>query len=123
MGQLNRKNKKDNKNSVNFLCKMNQMDEHVMFSYSAIYLLLAASVLVSYMIWYYYGYGQWTMDGVMQGFMKNIRAPWLDKLFKGITATGETLPVVLVTLLIAIALILKKKFIESGIFAFYMLGV
>jgi undecaprenyl-diphosphatase len=62
------------------------------------------------------------MDGVMQSFIKSIRMPWLTALFRGITATGETVPVILATLILMILLMIYKKRKEALIFGFYMLG-
>lgn len=120
MSQIKRE---DKKSIANFLYKLNEFDEHSIFFQRAIYLLVASIGLAFYMIWHFYGYGQWSMDGALQVFMKNIRTTWLDAMFKGITVSGETLPVIAVTVLIVAALVYKKKFREGIIFAFYMLGV
>jgi undecaprenyl-diphosphatase len=93
------------------------------YSMCAMYLLIAATAIAAYMIWHYYSYGQWTLDGAMQSFMRNIRATWLDFAFRGITSTGETLPVIIATLVIIISLAISKKYKEAGIVAAYMLGV
>jgi undecaprenyl-diphosphatase len=91
--------------------------------YGAVYIMLASTAMASYMIRHYYVYGQWAMDGVLQSIMKSIRTPWLDAIFKGITATGETLPVIAATLFIITALVFHKKMKEAAILACYMLGV
>jgi undecaprenyl-diphosphatase len=93
------------------------------YSMCAMYLLIGTTVTASYMIWHYYSYGQWAMDGAMQSFMRNIRATWLDSAFRVITSTSETLPVIIATLLIIISLIIYKNYKEAGIVAAYMLGV
>lgn len=93
-----------------------------MFFYPAVYVLMAAVVIASGMIWYYYGYGQWAMDDALQGFMKNIRTPWLDSFFKAITATGETIPVVIFTAAIVAALVIYRKRKEALLTALYMLA-
>jgi undecaprenyl-diphosphatase len=108
--------------SINY-DKMRRKDNHSLFLYSSIYLLIAMVTLASYMIWHYYSYGQWAMDVSMQDFMRNFRTPWLTPIFKVITSTGETIPVIVGTAIIIIALIIYKKRKEAIMTAIYMLGV
>ena len=63
------------------------------------------------------------MDASMQDFMKNFRAPWLTYIFLAITATGETIPVIIATGIIIFALIIYKRHKEAVLLAIYMLGV
>lgn len=88
-----------------------------------IYALLAAIAMAAYMVWNYISYGQWFLDSSMQGLMKAIRTPWLDAVFRALTATGETLPVIIVTALLIIVLFIYKKHMEAIMVAIYMLGV
>lgn len=102
---------------------MRRADNDLIFFYSAIYLLVAAIALAAYMIWHYYFYGQWAMDVAMQDFMKTIRTPWLTTIFKVITATGETIPIIMAAVIIIIALVIYKKHKEAIMLPVYMLGV
>lgn len=119
---MNQLKREINTNKENFYNKMHQADKQSTFLYSSICLLILTTAFASYMIWYYYSYGQWAVDGALQGFMKNIRTPWLTEIFRGITATGETIPVIIATLIIIISLGIYKKYKESLMVAFYMLG-
>lgn len=120
MNQLN-KISKLNKNK--FYNKTLRAENYSMFYYSAIYLLIGAISLVSYMIFHYYSYGQWAMDVVMQDFMQGIRTSWLTMIFRTITATGETIPVIIAAAIVVMILVVYKKRKEAVIVAVYMLSV
>lgn len=114
LAKLNKKKFNNNKQ---------QADYYSMFLHGAIYLLIAATSLASYMIWHYYSYGQWAMDAVMQDFMEGIRTPWLTAAFRIITSTGETIPVIIAAVIIMMILAIYKKYKEAIVVAVYMLGV
>lgn len=123
MSQVNRELKPNKNNSIDFYNKKLESDKYSMFLYSAIFLLITAAALAGYMIWHYNNYGQWTMDGVLQSFMADIRTTSLTAVFRGITITGESIPVIVATLIIMIILIVNKKLKEGLMLAIYMLGI
>ena len=120
MKQLNKTTKFSKKNR-NY--KAYVADDHSIFYKGAIYLLIAATSLAAYMIWHYYSYGQWAMDLVLQDFMKSIKTFWLTNLLRGVTATGETIPVIVAAAVVIVGLIIYKKRKEAIMVAVYMLGV
>jgi undecaprenyl-diphosphatase len=122
-GFLNQLNNKLNADHKDFYNKIQKSDKNSTFLLIAIYLLIAATTLASYMIWHYNSYGQWAMDGAMQGLMVGIRVSWLTDVFKGITATGETMPVIIATLIIIMIFVICKRYKEVVLTALYMLGV
>jgi undecaprenyl-diphosphatase len=93
------------------------------FSYIAAALLVVAAGMAVMMIRHYLLYGGWAVDSALLNYSMSIRTPLLDAFFRAITATGETLPVILCTLLMAICLLLKGKPVSAGFTGFYMLGV
>jgi undecaprenyl-diphosphatase len=103
--------------------KTNNKEYYSIFLYIAVYLFIAAMALSCYMIWHYQSYGQWAMDTVMQDFMKSLRTAWLTSIFRVITASGETVPVIIATITIIMALVIYRKRKEAIMLAFYMLGV
>jgi undecaprenyl-diphosphatase len=120
LNQFKNTSKTNNKKTYN---KMHDTEHYSIFLYIAVCLFIAAMALSCYMIWHYQSYGQWAMDAVMQGFVKNLRTDWLTSIFRVITATGETIPVIIATITIIMALVIYKKRKEAIIAAFYMLGV
>jgi hypothetical protein len=50
VNQFNKDYKKDKKSFADFLYRIHQVDEHSFYFYGAIYLLLAATAIASYMI-------------------------------------------------------------------------
>lgn len=120
---MNQLNKISKINKKKLYIRRRHTDNDSTYLYSAIYLLIAATTAACYMIWYYYSYGQWAMDVTMQGFMENLRTPWLTPVFRAITTTGETIPVIIATAIIVIALIIYKKRKEAVMISVYMLGV
>lgn len=101
---------------------MRNKNQNAAYLYGAVVLLLITSMIAGFMIAHYYEYGQWQMDDAMQSIARQIRLPWLDGIFKAITATGETLPVIIITLLIVTMLAYFKKYKEAAIFAVHMLA-
>lgn len=120
---MNQLNKISKINKKKLYKRIRHTDNYSIYLYSAIYLLIATMAVASYMIWHYYSYGQWAMDVTMQDFMKNFRTPWLTPVFRVITSTGETIPVIIATAVIIIALVIYKKRKEAIMTAVYMLGV
>ena len=94
-----------------------------MFSYIDAAVFLAAAGIAVMMIRHYVLYGGWAVDSALLNYSMGIRTPLLDVFFRAITATGETLPVILCTLLIVICLLIKGRPISAGFAGFYMLGV
>lgn len=81
------------------------------------------SVVAILMIWHYFSVGSWVIDKSLYDFMNSIRNPLLDEVFRFITATGETIPVVIMTLVVAILSLVFKHRREAALVALYMLGV
>lgn len=103
--------------------RINSPEKSLNLHKTALFPLITAAAAAVYMIWHYLSFGQWNMDGAMQAFMKDIRTSWLDVLFKVLTATGETIPVIAATAVIVISLIIYKKRVEALLVALYMLGI
>jgi undecaprenyl-diphosphatase len=120
---LNQLNEKLKINKIKFYSKLNRQDNGSILLRSAIYLLAAATTLASYMIWHYYSYGHWAMDAAMQDFVKGARTSWLTTVFRAITATGETIPVIIAAAVVVLSLVIYRKRSEGIIVAACMLGV
>lgn len=80
------------------------------------------TAVAALMIWHYYSYGSWVMDKNLADFMNSIRNPFLDVFFRTITFTGETVPVILMTLVVIILFLYFKHRKEAALVALYMLG-
>lgn len=87
------------------------------------FLFLAAAGTAAFMIRHYCLYGGWAMDNILLNYSMSIRAPWLDVFFRVITATGETIPVILATLVIIFLLLREGRWGSAAFSGFYMLGV
>lgn len=81
------------------------------------------AAIASLMIWHYYSIGSWALDKSLANFMDSIRSLLLDKVFRFITATGESLPVIIATLVVVILFIYLKHKKEAALMALYMLSV
>lgn len=123
MGELNRKVEPKRRSFFHLINEMKTSNRYWKAFVSAFYIFILSSLLAGLMIMHYCSVGQWSMDSMMQGMVKAMRTPWLDGFFRGITATGETVPVIIFTSVIVIALIAKKRRLEAATMAVYMIGV
>ncbi len=104
------------------LRRKNDPSHRAIFCIAAFLFLTAAGTAV-FMIRHYCLYGGWAIDNTLLNYSISIRTPWLDDFFRMITATGETLPVILATLGIIVLLLKRGKWGSAAFTGFYMIGV
>lgn len=103
--------------------KQNLNRKSVRMFYGELCVFAIFAVIAVLMIWHYYSVGSWRMDKGLADFMSSIRTPLFDAVFRFITATGETIPVIILTLIAVILSLVFKHRKEAALVALYMLGV